>query len=75
METPLEGGKGLNGKEIHIAITPTVRSRWAWLARMKYGIAATAITAAYACIDVAVALSDDLEIETSERRLGPWDPE
>jgi hypothetical protein len=65
----------LTGKEIHIAIAPTVRSRWAWLARAKYGLASLAIWAAYACIDVAVAFSDDLEIETSERRLGPWDPE
>jgi len=65
----------LEGKEITICITPTVRSRWAWLARVKYALASLAINLAYACIDVAVALSDDLEIETSARRLGPWDPE
>ena len=65
----------MEGKEITICITPTVRSRWVWLTRVKYALASLAINLAYACIDVAVALSDDLEIKTSERRLGPWDPE
>ena len=65
----------MKGKEITIRITRTVRSRWAWLTRAKYALAGLAINLACACIDVAAALSDDLEIETSARRLGPWDPE